>query len=223
MRGEGSQQHHSSKKIKVQVSEKNYFSEIKCSMKVIGLKKILAQHRAIYPTPAALVTSVDNDGRPNVATAGEVFMMSLYPLIVAVGFRPATYTNKLIHATREFVVNLPKQEILRAVDYCGSVSGREIDKFKETGLTPLPAKHVRPPLIKECPVNVECKVKDIIRLGSHDVFAGDALAIHVDEEIIGEDGLPDLTKFNAFAYASRKYYAVTHFLARHGFSKLQTG
>lgn len=195
---------------------------MKNSMKVIGLKRIIPTCRVIFPTPAALVTSIDKNGKPNVATAGEVFMMSLYPLIVAVGFRPATYTNKLIHATREYVVNLPKQEILRAVDYCGSVSGREVDKFKETGLTLLPAKHVGPPLIRECPVNVECKVRDIVRLGSHDVFAGDALAIHVDEEIVGEDGLPDLTKFNAIAYASRKYYAVSRYLAHHGFSKLRT-
>ncbi len=184
------------------------------------MKKIVTPYRVIFPTPAALVTSIDMDGRPNVATAGEVFMISLRPLIVAVGFRHATYTNKLIHATREFVVNLPRQEILGAVDYCGSVSGREVDKFRATGLTPLPAQHVRPPLIKECPVNVECKVRDIIGYDymDRDVFAADTLAIHIDEEIIGEDGLPDLTRFNTIAFASRKYYRVTEFLGRMRFS-----
>jgi len=185
---------------------------------VIDLKMMLDPYRVIFPTPAALVTSADADGKPNVATAGEVFMMSLRPLIVAVGFRPATYTNKLIHSTKEFVVNLPRQEILEAVDYCGSVTGRKVDKFEATGLTALPAKYVRPPLIKECPVNVECRVRDVIRLGSHDVFAGDVLTIHVDEEIIGDDGLPDLTKFITIAFASRKYYAVTQYLERLGFS-----
>jgi flavin reductase (DIM6/NTAB) family NADH-FMN oxidoreductase RutF len=184
-----------------------------------ALKRLVDPYRVIFPTPAALVTSIDTHGKPNVATAGEVFMMSLHPLIVAAGFRPATHTNKLIHVTKEFVANLPGQEILEAVDYCGSVSGREVDKFKATGLTPLPAKHVKPPLIKECPVNVECKVRDIISLGSHDVFAGDVLAIHMDEEIIGDDGRADLTKFKPFAFASRKYYAVSHFLERMGFSK----
>jgi len=183
------------------------------------LKRIVSPYRVIFPTPAALVTSINTDGRANVATAGEVFMMSLHPVIVAVGFRPATYTNKLIHATKEFVVNLQKQEILRAVDYCGSVSGREVDKFAATGLTPLPSNYVKPPLIKECPVNVECKVRDIIRLGSHDIFAGNVLAIHVDEEIIGDNGEPDLTKFNAFAFASWKYYGITCFLEHMGFSK----
>ena len=127
------------------------------------MKRIVNPYRVIFPTPAALVTSIDADGKPNVATAGEVFMMSLHPLIVAAGFRPATYSNKLIHATKEFVANLPTKDILEAVDYCGSVSGREVDKFEATGLTPLPAKHVKPPLIEECPVNVECQVREIIR------------------------------------------------------------
>jgi len=181
---------------------------------VIDLKKVVAPYRAIFPTPAALVTSIDETGKPNVATAGEAFMISLRPLIVAVGFRFATYTNKLINTTREFVVNLPTEEILEAVDYCGSVSGREIDKFKATGLTPLPAKYVRPPIIKECPVNIECKVRDIIHFDymDRDVFAGDTPAIHIDEEILSEDGLPDLTRFTTIAFASNRYYRVKDFL-----------
>ncbi len=83
---------------------------------------------------------------------------------------------------------------------------------------PLPAKHVKPPLISECPVNVECRVREIITLGSHDVFAGDALAIHIDEEIMGDDKLPDLTKFSAFAFASNKYYEITRYLEANHFS-----
>ena len=162
------------------------------------MKKIMPSYRVLFPTPAALLTSIDQQSRPNVATAGEVFMMSLRPLIISVGFRPAIYTNELIHSGREFVVNLPTREILSAVDYCGCVSGREVDKFKATGLTPLPAKHVKPPLIKECPINIECKVKDIIHFPymDRDVFLGETLAIHADDEIIGEDGLPNLKKVN---------------------------
>lgn len=188
------------------------------------LKKIVAPYRAVFPTPAALVTSIDENGKPNVATAGEAFMISLRPLIVAVGFRFATYTNRLINTTREFVVNLPTEGILRAVDYCGSVSGREVDKFKASGLTPLPSKHVRPPIIKECPVNIECRVRDIIRFDymDRDVFAGDVLAIHIDEEIVGEDGLPDLTRFNTIAFASSRYYRVTDLLEHIRFSIKET-
>ncbi len=184
------------------------------------MKKIVASYRVIFPTPAALVTSVDADGRPNVATAGEVYMLSLRPLVVAVGFRAATYTNRLINATGEFTVNLPRKEILSAVDYCGCVSGRQLDKFRATGLTPLPAKYVKPPIIKECPVNVECRVQDVIHLpySDRDVFVGETMAIHVDEEIMGEDGLPDLRKFTAIAFASNKYYEVTNYLEDMRFS-----
>jgi flavin reductase (DIM6/NTAB) family NADH-FMN oxidoreductase RutF len=182
------------------------------------MKKLLDQYRAIFPTPSALVTSISSSGKANIATAGEVFMMSLKPLVVAVGFRPATFTNSLIRETREFVVNLPSKDLLNAVDYCGMISGREIEKFKEAGLTPVPAIHVKPPLIKECPVNIECKVRAIITFGSHDVFAGDSLAVHVDEEILGDDGLPDLEKFGTIAYASKKYYVVEKLMKEMGFS-----
>ena len=188
---------------------------------MIRLKRLVEPYRAVFPTPAALVTTVDSKGRPNVATAGEVYMLSLHPLIVGVGFRRATYSNRLLHETGEFVVNLPKREILWAVDYCGSVSGREVDKFKATGLTAVPAKHVKAPLVEECPVNIECRVRDVIHFDymDRDVFAGECLAIHIDEDIIGEDGLPDLTKFETIAFASWKYYTVKGFLEHIHFTR----
>jgi len=126
-----------------------------------------------------------------------------------------------LHETGEFVVNLPKREILWAVDYCGSVSGREVDKFKATGLTAVPAKHVKAPLVEECPVNIECRVRDVIHFDymDRDVFAGECLAIHIDEDIIGEDGLPDLTKFETIAFASWKYYTVKGFLEHIHFTR----
>jgi flavin reductase (DIM6/NTAB) family NADH-FMN oxidoreductase RutF len=178
---------------------------------VAELKKIVKNYRVVFPTPAALVTSADEQGKPNIATAGEVYMLSLNPLIVAVGFRPATYTNKLISTTREFVVNLPRWEILEQVDFCGCVSGKLVDKFTETGLTPLPAKYVKPPLVKECPVNIECGVLDVIHYPymDRDVFAGETLAIHIDEEFMSEDGFADLTRFKAIAFASESYFQLT--------------
>ena len=182
------------------------------------MKRILEQYRAIFPTPAALVTSISSSGRANVATAGEVYMMSLEPLVVAVGFRPTRYTNVLIRESNEFVVNLPSKNILKAVDYCGMFSGRKIDKFKKTGLTAVPATYVRPPLIKECPINIECKVRAILTFGSHDIFVGDSLTIHADDRVIGCDGLPDLEKFGTIAFANQKYYLVEKLLGRFGFS-----
>lgn len=183
------------------------------------MKRLLKSYRAIFPTPAALVTSISSSGKANIATAGEVYMMSLEPLVVAVGFRPARYTNKLIRESKEFVVNLPSKSLLKAVDYCGMVSGKRIDKFKKTGLTAVPATYVRPPLIKECPVNIECKVRAILAFGSHDIFVGDSLAIHADDEVIGYDGLPDVEKFGTIAFANQKYYLVEKLLGKTSFSR----
>jgi flavin reductase (DIM6/NTAB) family NADH-FMN oxidoreductase RutF len=119
----------------------------------------------------------------------------------------------------EFVVNLPSKNLLEAIDYCGMVSGRKIDKFKRTGLTAVPASYVRAPLIKECPVNIECKVRAILTFGSHDIFVGDSLAIHADDKIIGYDGIPDIEKFGTISFANQKYYLVEKLLGKTGFSR----
>ncbi|MFC1714257.1 flavin reductase family protein [Candidatus Poribacteria bacterium] len=164
-------------------------------------KVIINSHRPVYPTPAALITCVDKDGKPNIITLGEVAMVSLYPTRVSVGTRPATYSNGLIRTTGEYVVNFPSADIVDAVDLCGVKSGRNVDKFAETGLTPEPATHVQAPLIKECPVNLECKVLAVISLGSHDLFVGDVLAVHADEDIVldAERGIVNPAKGIIFA------------------------
>ena len=137
-------------------------------------------YRPIYPTPAGLITSVAPDGRANIITLGEIFNLSLRsPTIVGIAIRKATYSHGLIAQSGEYVVNLPTTRILAAVDRCGSVSGRKVDKFAAFGLTPLPAAVVRPPLIAECPVNVECKVIGMEEVGDHDLFKGEVVAAHV--------------------------------------------
>ena len=165
-------------------------------------KKIIENpQRPVYPTPAALITSVDSDGKPNIITLGEVAMVSLHPTRVSVGMRPATYSNGLIKGTGEFVINFPNADMVNEVDFCGTKSGRNVDKFVETGLTPEPAVHVKPPLIKECPVNLECKVIGTLSLGSHDLFIGDVLVMHAEEEILldGKSGRVDPSKGLIFA------------------------
>lgn len=164
--------------------------------------------RPIYPTPAALITCVDKEGKPNIITLGEVAMVSLNPTRISIGARPATYSNGLIKSTGEFVVNFPTVDIIDKVDFCGTVSGRNVDKFAETGLTPEPAVHVKPPLIKECPVNLECKVLGILSLGSHDLFIGDVLLMHAEEDIIIdlEKGIIDPAKAKGVIFAMNKYW-----------------
>ena len=170
-------------------------------------KVILTSHRPVYPTPAALITSVDEEGKPNIITLGEVAMVSLHPTRVSVGMRPATYSNGLIKATGEFVINFPTVDIVDAVDFCGTKSGRNVDKFAETGLTPKPAIHVKPPLIKECPFNLECKVMGVLSLGSHDLFIGDVLAVHADEDIVLDKERGFVDPSNGLIFAMNGYWS----------------
>ena len=146
-------------------------------------------YRPIYPTPAGLITSIAPDGRANIITLGEIFNLSLRsPTIVGIAIRKATYSHGLIAQSGEYVVNLPTTRILAEVDRCGSVSGRKVDKFAAFGLTPLPAAVVKPPLIAECPVNVECRVIGMEEVGDHDLFKGEVVAAHVDEDLLDEGG-----------------------------------
>ena len=157
--------------------------------------------RPIYPTPAGLITSIAPDGRANIITLGEIFNLSLRsPTIVGIAIRKATYSHGLIAQSGEYVVNLPTTRILAEVDRCGSVSGRKVDKFAAFGLTPLPAAVVKPPLIAECPVNVECRVIGMEEVGDHDLFKGEVVAAHVDEDLLDERGRVRLDRLDVVCF-----------------------
>jgi len=145
--------------------------------------------RPVYPTPAALISCVSREGKPNIIALGEVFNVSLRrPPVVGLAIRKATYSHGLIAETEEFVVNLPTSTMVRETEICGSTSGRDTDKFAAAGLTPLPASTVRPPLIAECPVNIECRLPSVQDLGDHDLFLGEVQAVHADEGLLDEAG-----------------------------------
>ena len=183
-------------------------------------KRAIKPNRPIHPSPAALVTSADADGRPNVVTLGEGFNVSIAsPVIVGIAIRTVTYSYALIRDGGEFVVNLPTADMLEAVDGVGSISGRECDKFQRFGLTALPAERVRPPLIAQCPLNVECRVLSEQQVGDHQLFLGEALAEHVDEDCLREDGSPDPERLNLLIYAAGLYFAAGRCLGRHGFTR----
>lgn len=169
--------------------------------------------RPIFPTPAGLVTSVDADGKPNIITLGEIFNLSIQdPVIVGIAIAPARYSHQLISAQGEFVVNLPPASLLDKVLKCGSVSGREVDKFKAFGLTPIPATHVAPPLIAECPVNIECRVLGRETIGDHDLFKGQALAHHVSPELLNENGRIDPARLSTIVLAAGHFFDVGELL-----------
>ena len=172
-------------------------------------------NRPVYPTPAALITCADEDGKPNVLTLGETFNISVTrPVILGIAIRKSRYSHALISRTREYVVNLPTCAIREQVWFCGRTSGRDVDKFGETGLTPVPASVVRAPLIAECPVNVECRVIGIQEIGDHDLFLGEAVAQHVNDDVLDDTGQIAVEKLDGFAFVLGEFWTLGQRLAR---------
>jgi flavin reductase (DIM6/NTAB) family NADH-FMN oxidoreductase RutF len=166
------------------------------------------------PTPAGLITCVRPGGAPNIITLGEVYMLSLKPLVMGISIQPHRYSAKMITETREYVINYPTAELVEAVDLCGTTSGAQVDKFALTGLTPEPAALVAPPLIAECPLSIECRVTDILPMGSHHVFVGQAVATHVEASALDSSGQLDPVQARAIAFVGRSYWRVGERIAR---------
>ncbi len=177
--------------------------------------------RPVYPTPAGLISSVAADGTPNIITLGETFNISIGdPVIVGLAIVPSRYSYELIKASGEFGVNLPTAAMAKAVDRCGTCSGRDVgDKFAHVGLTPMPASKIRPPLVAECPVNLECTLIDIIPAGDHDLFRGEVVAQHVDEDLLDEDGRICIELLDPLCFVLGEYWSVGYYVGHHGYSK----
>ncbi len=175
----------------------------------------------MFPLPVMLITCVDGSGKPNIITLAWVGMVNSDPPMVSISIRPSRYSHGLVKASQEFVVNIPSKEMIRKVDLCGVVSGRDVDKFSETGLTPIPAAEVSSPLIEECPINLECKVRKIIPLGSHDLFIGEIVAIHIEDTVLKEKGRVDIAKALPVAYCAgaHEYWSMGKKLGWYGYSK----
>ena len=187
-------------------------------------KVLLAEiFRPVYPTPAGLVTSVAPDGTPNIITLGECFNISIgKPVVVGIAIAPERYSYGLIERAGVFGVNLPTADMVEAVDRCGSVSGREVgDKFAHVGLTPFPSTKIKAPLIAECPVNLECKLVDILKAGDHDLFRGEVVAEHVDASCLDARGRIAVEKLNPLCYLHGEYWSVGRKLGYHGFTTKQ--
>jgi len=136
----------------------------------------------LYPAPVILVTSVDGEGRPNIITLAWAMPTSYDPPMVALAVRPERYSYGLIKEAGEFVVNVPTRGLLGAVMACGTTSGRTVDKFRQAGLTPSPAKRVKPPIIEECIAHLECRLVDEVPTGSHRLLIGLVVAAYADEK-----------------------------------------
>ncbi|MCR5720365.1 MAG: flavin reductase family protein [Lachnospiraceae bacterium] len=172
----------------------------------------------IYPLPAVMVSVRDKAGNINVFTVSWTGTVCTNPAMAYISVRPERFSHPMIKETGEFVINLTTKSLVRATDLCGVKSGRDTDKFKEAGLTPVDGEFVKAPLIKECPVNIECKVVSVTALGSHDMFLAEVLAVHADEEYMDETGKFDLSKANPLVYSHGTYFDCGEKLGTFGYS-----
>ena len=170
-----------------------------------------------YPLPAVMVTSGDMKNS-NIITIAWTGIINTNPAMVYISVRPERYSHKLIRESGEFVINLTNEKLVKQVDLCGVKTGAKIDKFKEMNLHKEKANFVKCPLIKESPVSIECKVKEIKHMGSHDMFIADVLSIDVDDEYIDKNGAFDISKCNLIAYLNGGYYAIGRKLGKFGYS-----
>lgn len=174
----------------------------------------------LFPVPTVLVTSRREQGEPDIITIAWTGIMNSEPPLVYISVRPVgRHSYRLIKESGEFVINIPSAGQASVVDYCGMVTGGKVNKFKETGLTPAPALHVKAPLIAECPVNVECRVKQVIPLGSHDVFIGEVLAVHYNKDVLDKKGRPDFEAMQPYGYCSGEYRLISKKIGYYGYSK----
>lgn len=171
----------------------------------------------IYPVPAVMVSCGERESS-NIITVAWTGTICTNPPMTYISLRPSRYSYQLIQETGYFVINLTTKKIVRATDYCGVKSGRDHDKFKETKLTPSFDNETGCPMIAESPVNIECRVKEISHLGSHDMFIADILNVYVDETYIDDTGRFHLNKTDLIAYSHGTYLTLGEELGTFGYS-----
>lgn len=172
----------------------------------------------VYPLPAVMVSVTDGKGNDNIITVAWVGTICTNPPMVYISVRPERYSYQMIKDTGEFVINLTTEKLAYATDFCGVKSGKNFDKFKETGLTKEPADIVKAPMIKESPVSIECRVKEIKELGSHHMFIADVVAVHADDHYMDENNKFELNKSRPLIYSHGEYLGVGDRLGTFGYS-----
>ena len=172
----------------------------------------------LYPVPAVMVSCGRPSEKPNIITVAWTGTVCSSPAMVSVSIRPERYSYDIIKETGEFVINLTNEDLAKASDYCGVRSGRDVDKFKEMHLTPDEAQYVKAPLIKESPVNIECRVVKKEELGSHHMFLAEVLAVHVDDAYMDESNRFALEKTKPLVYVHGQYFSLGRLLGTFGYS-----
>ena len=173
----------------------------------------------VYPLPAAMVSVGDKNGNMNIITIAWTGTICTNPAMLYISVRPERYSYHMIRESGEFVVNLTTEALIKATDYCGVRSGRDVNKWKETKLTPGKANELQyAPVIEESPVNIECKVKEVKELGSHHMFIAEVVSVQVDDKYMNETGKFCLNETGLIAYSHGQYLQLGKELGTFGYS-----
>ena len=172
----------------------------------------------LYPVPAVLVSCRDNEGNDNVLTVAWAGTICSDPAMLSISVRKERHSYKMIKESGVFVVNLTTKDLVRATDYCGVKSGKNEDKFAAAHLTKGEAEKINAPIIMESPVNIECRVKQVLELGSHDMFIAEVVNVQVSEKYMDEKGAFHIEDTELVAYSHGVYYELGNKLGSFGYS-----
>ena len=181
-------------------------------------KEIWKPGNMLYPIPAVMVSCGREGEKPNIITVAWAGNICSSPAMLSISVRKERYSYDIIRETGEFVVNLTTKKLTRAADWCGVRSGRDYDKFKEMKLTPQPSNKISAPGIAQSPVNIECKVKQVVELGTHDLFIAEVMCVDVDDSLLDEKNRLDLGKAQLVAYSHGEYFMLGDKLGKFGYS-----
>lgn len=181
-------------------------------------KQVWKPGNMLYPLPVVMVSVAGKDGEKNILTVAWAGTICSDPPMVSISVRPERYSYHMIQETGEFVINLTTKDLAFATDYCGVKSGKDVDKFKEMGLTAIAGEKVKAPLIAESPVNIECVVKEVKKLGSHDMFIAEVVSVHVEDAYLDEQQKFHLEKAEPIVYSHGAYLATGEQLGTFGYS-----
>lgn len=206
-------------------------------MKTAGLKRMIEMKISVHkrkektmgkqhwkpgnmlnPVPAVMVSVTDKEGKSNIITVAWAGTVCTNPPMVSISVRPSRYSYQILEETGEFVINLTNESLVKACDYCGVVSGRDVDKFAKTGLTPIPMEHVHAMGIDESPVNMECKITEKRELGSHTMFIAEVVGVTVDDQYMDETGKFHINESGLVMYSHGEYFALGKKLGKFGYS-----
>lgn len=181
-------------------------------------KEIWKPGNMLYPVPVVMVTVSDGMGNDDIVTIAWTGTINSDPAMVSISVRKSRYSHELLEKNGEFAINLVSKDLTFAMDYCGVKSGRDVDKFNEMGLHKVKASTINVPLIEESPVCLECKVKQIIELGSHDMFLAEVTAVQVDDKYLNENGSFDMNAADLVAYSHGQYFTLGENIGKFGYS-----